>query len=404
MAWALFLCFPGSLLRAEEAPADSKLLWRQALGGEIRGLPMAQARSVVLVLDGGNLKAYSSEGKPLWNYFSRSRLAPFVSRSREGTSYICKLSPGGGGRTNGVLTAVNRAGRELWQIRLGGPLLFPVLIGWDGRIFVFTEKRINCYTASGHPLWSKTLEHSPALRPRLDLRGGFITVLEDGELVDIDPFGRSSSRTLGEIPAAALSTMDAGGRLSILVCYKNGRMELVNSAASPSAGGLAAGSAAYPGSGFSSLPALPAPLAAAAAGAGGAALFLRNGALSFLSLPEGRILWSRDTGLPGEEAELLFDERGICLLTKTGAAAYSEAGEGRWFLGLQGAAALPCFSDEGILYSGGGDWILYAYRMEDQVQAGEQSFYGPAPGGDYGTGQPPPPLRRIITFAGKRRN
>jgi outer membrane protein assembly factor BamB len=175
-------------------------------------------------------------------------------------------------------------------------------------------------------------------------------------------------------------------------------MELVDTGESPAVGGLAAGSASYPGSGFSSLPVLPAPPAAAAAGAGGAALLLTNGALSFLSLPEGRILWSRETRLGTGEAELLFDERGICILTKTGAAGYSGTGEERWFLRLPGAAALPGFSEEGILYAGGGDWILYAYRPEDQASSGEPSFYGPAPEGDYGTGRPPPSSQAAYYF------
>jgi outer membrane protein assembly factor BamB len=105
---------------------------RQALGGFVLGNPVAQAESVVAVTDGGNLKSFSSQGTPLWDYYARGRLTPFVSRSREGTSYIC--------RTNGLFIAVNRTGRELWRLDLKSPIVCPVLIGWDGRLFIFTDK------------------------------------------------------------------------------------------------------------------------------------------------------------------------------------------------------------------------------------------------------------------------
>jgi outer membrane protein assembly factor BamB len=61
---------------------------------------------------------------------------------------------------------------------------------------------------------------------------------------------------------------------------------------------------------------------------------------------------------------------------------------------VQGAASLPVFGDEGILYSGGADWILYAYRLEERVRVRGQSLYGPLPQDSYGFGDPdsiPPP-------------
>ena len=123
---------PGAPLIQDHPPAGTKPpgtdpLWRQALGGAVIGIPVTQAESVVVVCDGGNLKAYSRQGRLLWDYFARGRLSPFITRSREGTSYIC--------RTNGTLIAVNRSGRELWQIP-GSPLTAPVLVGWTaGSLF-----------------------------------------------------------------------------------------------------------------------------------------------------------------------------------------------------------------------------------------------------------------------------
>ena len=129
----------------ERGQVNADPLWRQALGGEVTGLPTVQAQSAVVVLDGGNIKAYSTAGTPLWNYSARGRISPFVTRSLEGTSYIS--------RNTGALIAVNRAGRELWRRSPGGPLSGPVISGWDGRLFVPTGNRLTCYTASGNLLW-----------------------------------------------------------------------------------------------------------------------------------------------------------------------------------------------------------------------------------------------------------
>jgi outer membrane protein assembly factor BamB len=57
---------------------------------------------------------------------------------------------------------------------------------------------------------------------------------------------------------------------------------------------------------------------------------------------------------------------------------------------LKGAAAVPAFSDDGILYSGGADWILYAYKLEDRNRARQHLLYGEESEGDYGTGNPGP--------------
>jgi outer membrane protein assembly factor BamB len=85
-----------------------------------------------------------------------------------------------------------------------------------------------------------------------------------------------------------------------------------------------------------------------------------------------------------------FDERGIYILTRTGASAFTEDGRRLWLIRLRGAAALPAFSDEGVLYSGGRDWILNAYRPEQRVRSQQKELYGPAPEGSYRTGSPGP--------------
>jgi outer membrane protein assembly factor BamB len=357
----------------EETAAQSTTpIWRQALGGSVIGLPSVQAGSVTVVCDGGNLKTYSAQGTFLWDFYAQGRLTPFVSRSPEGTSYIC--------RTNGILMAVNRSGRELWRINLGEPITGPVLIGWDGRIFVPGSARIRCYTASGYPLWDIKPGSPLALPLTEDKQGGVITALINGELLQIDAFGSLRSRTLAAAPAFAVPLAGTEGAAQIALLYKNGDAEII---------GEDTAEAAFVRFSLGGVP-------LAAAGRGDTlAVVLSSGKTALYSRTGGPARWTGDShiaqgGAASKTAGLLYDERGVYVLSPSGATGFSLEGERLWMLWLQGAATVPVFSDDGLLFSGGGDWILYAYRMEDRARSRKQSIFGPAAEGVYGTGNPPP--------------
>ncbi|MDR2494012.1 MAG: PQQ-binding-like beta-propeller repeat protein [Spirochaetaceae bacterium] len=357
-----------------------KALWKQPLDGQVIGLPSVQAGSVVVVCEGGALKAFSRQGNFLWNYNAGGKLSPFVTRSPEGTSYIC--------RTGGHLIAVNRIGRELWRRELSGPLSGPVLVGWDGRLFVPTRSALSCYTIGGGLLWHRELESPIAVSPREDKRGGFIAALENGELLRVDPFGRIAVTPLAEAPLLLLSMARAedparGAEIPVLALYKNGDAEIIGAGA------------AWP-----PLPALPSYPIGAASRNGNAAITLGDGRVLLLRPEKSEVLWSEqsaltpvETGERGKEAAMLYDERGIYMLSKSGAAGFSEEGERLWYIQVVGAASLPVLSDEGMLYSGGSDWNLYAYRLEDRIRLSRQTLYGPLPEGSYGLGFPFPPRR-----------
>ena len=381
----LFICSWG--LYAQNVADDDSYteipFWRQALGGAVTGHPVAQAESVVMTTDGGNLKSYSWEGRPLWDYYARGRLTPYVSRSREGTSYIC--------RTNGILIAVNRAGRELWQINLRTPLVSPVLIGWDGRLFIFTDGKITCMTAAGYTLWSRTLEKKLVLAPIRDASGGIILILEGGELLSFDPFGNVYSYKAEAVPVAAASMVIEGWGPTILLLYEDRGMELVYT------------SLKY-GESYKGKLDLPSAPLAAVGGKDNAAVLMKDGRLALISPEDRKVLWTASTHIrageiadltgPGKpdsgDLDLFYDERGIYVLTKNGASAFAADGRRLWITRLKGAAAIPSFGDDGVLYSGGADWILYAYRLEDRVKAHQRVLYGEAPEGSYGTGNPGP--------------
>lgn len=360
------------------AAVSTAFLWRQALGGAVIGQPTVQAESVVVALDGGNIKAYSAAGRPLWDFSARGRLSPWVTRSREGTSYIC--------RTNGIFIAVNRSGRELWRINTGGTLSGPVVIGWDGRVFIPAARKIICYTASGNLLWVRELEAEISAGPWLDQGGGILLTLKNGNAVRINHYGAAAAWRLPSAPRILLSlrtsstnSVHAAGSaaaLPIVALYSNGDVQLIDSSL-PDAAPLA-------------LPRLPSPPLAAASREGNVAALLANGQLTLLSGIDGKTLWAADTRVRQEnDAALVYDERGIYVLGKNGAAGFTADGKRLWVTTLTDASGIPAFDDAGILYSGGTDWILYAWKLEDIPLKQKRSLYGPDPEGSYRTGIAP---------------
>ena len=359
----------------EQGLITTEPYWRQALGGEVLSLPHVQAQSAVVALDGGNIKAYSTMGTPMWNYSAKGRISPFVTRSREGSSYIS--------RTNGILIAVNRAGRELWRRNLESPICAKVVIGWDGRLFVPTDKKIFCFTASGNLLWTKTFDDSFKIAPKPDRSGGILFTLENS-ICRIDPFGNVNSRTFTGSPSSVFLIND-----QLILARPSGSLEILGDNQDWYIGAQ--------GNAPSHLPSLPAgPLAAADRGNEIAAI-MNDGRVALVSISERKILWTANSHIreminsgstPESEAEIIFDERGIYVLSRNGATGFTHQGRRLWFTFLQNAAAIPAFGDDGVLYSGGRDWILYAYKLEDRVLPRSNDIYGPVPEGSYGMGKP----------------
>jgi outer membrane protein assembly factor BamB len=389
----------GAFAPAQESSAQKEevvQIWRGALPGAVAAAPVVEAGSVTLICEGGGLAAYGVSGTPLWNFSAGGRSSPFISRSPEGMVYI--------GRTNGVFIALNRVGREVWRIALGAPLAAPAIVGRDGRLLLFTTARIVCVTASGTVLWRRNLASAPAFSPRITRNGSFIAALHNGELLEVSPFGRVRTQKLEEAPVEALPLEDG----SFLIFMEDGRADLVP--------GFGIEGPAY------SFPRLESPPAAAAVRGRNAALILRNGKTLLLAIfgdaisgdaissnaissnaisGDGGGSDARRTG-PGlrwtrepagrettgrDDAAIVYDDRGIHVLTKTMVTVFNVDGEETLRFRLpRPAAAPPTLSEAGTLYSGGTDWILYAYRLGSASKE-------PAPGrisyqNAYGTADP----------------
>ena len=341
-------------------------LWRQAVGGAVIGRPTVQAQSVVVALDGGSVKAYSASGRPLWTFSARGRVSPHITRSREGTSYIC--------RTNGIFIALSRIGKELWRTNAGAALSGPVVVGWDGRVFVPAAQKILCYTASGNLLWARELAAAVSAGPWLDQGGGVLLALENGDALRIDPYGAAAVLKLASGARILLSS----GSL-VMAMYQNGDVQSFD----PS----------LPEPVYMSR--LPSPPLAAASRGNTVAAALANGQVVLMS-SNGAIRWTAEThARPLNDAAVIYDERGIYALSAGGASSFTADGRRLWFTTLKNASSIPAFDDDGVLYSGGTDWILYAWKLEKRAVRQKLTLYGPAPPGVYGKGIYPP-----VAFAG----
>jgi outer membrane protein assembly factor BamB len=363
----------------EQGLITSDPFWRQALGGSVLSLPSVQAQSAVVALDGGSIKAYSTAGRPLWTFSARGRLSPYVTRSREGSTYFS--------RTNGIFISVNRVGRELWRRDLGSPLKGGVVTGWDGRLFIPVEKKIFCYTASGNLLWTITLDHPFSIAPKPDRSGGIIFSLNNNEVYSVTHLGRTAKWALSKPPVVIVSITSA--RPQIFAFYRDGTIENINAANNKD----------------DEFPKLPSSPLSAIERDGNIAVTMNDGRIAFLSTAKKEIVWLGDShiremikkgGKPELETEMLFDERGVYVLSKNGATGFTADGRRLWFTNLRNAAAIPAFGNDGVLYSGGRDWILYSYKIEDRVRPEKNALYGPIPEGSYGMGRPLSPEKNDI--------
>jgi hypothetical protein len=103
---------------------------------------------VVVVCDGGFVRAFSYDGRDLWTYRIRGKLAPFVTRGPFGISWVARDEADG----PKSLIALNRVGRKVSEIRFDKPFSVPPETGLDGRIFVPFGDTVATYTFSGQKL------------------------------------------------------------------------------------------------------------------------------------------------------------------------------------------------------------------------------------------------------------
>jgi outer membrane protein assembly factor BamB len=346
-------------------------------------MPSLQAESVVVACEKGSVKSFSVSGTELWTFEGGGGLASFVTRSREGTSYVCSRQ--------GIFSAINRVGRELWRFDLGKPVSFPARVGWDGRVFIPAGQEVFCRTSAGFALWRKDLGDPLAGAPVLDHAGGIAAVLENRDFLRIDPFGAVERLKLDRLPAIIVPFKE-GEQNCFIVFYPDGEAEKIKFRPEAPKGEQLS-RFRFPG--------LPGEPVAAADYGPDLAVTLRDGRVTLLAGSGGQNRWIRDShetagekggaNLRRDESFMVFDQRGIFSISAGGATAFAPDGRRRWLLRIPQGTTVPVLSDEGLLYACGADRRLYAYKVERLGRDIPRSLYGPEPEGTYGLGNPPSP-------------
>jgi len=384
-----FIFFAAAFISAQEridpntVQVGAAPLWQTSMGDTVRGIPHLQANSVVLVTNGGKVRSFFMSGTPLWNFDARGTAVPHLARSYEAASYVCS--------TEGLFMAVNRVGRELWRLNLGKPVSYPPVVGWDGRVFIPVNSEITCRTAAGYPLWTLDLGSPVAFAPILDKTGSVATVLQNMDFIKINQFSYTERIRLERLPVMIVS-LNEGARQSYVLMYQGGETEKIIFNDSAAEGRKLSRA------NFVRLPAAP---VASASLADKFVVTLRDGRTLYLDA-QGSVLWTRNShesveekgrgSLEMNQANMIFDERGVYIVTTRGVTAFTAEGRRRFVHRLSmECSGVPGFSDEGLLYACGNDNVLRVYKIDAKPRTVPQTrFYGPEPEGRYGMDNPPP--------------
>ena len=357
-------------------------MWEAPIGDTIKGTPHLQASSVVLVGESGKVRSFFMSSTPLWNFDARGTAVPHIARSYEAATYVCN--------TDGVLMAINRVGRELWRLNLGKPISYSPVVGWDGRVFISLDSTMTCRTASGNGLWTIDLESPIAFAPILDKTGSVATVLRNNDFVKVHQFSRVERIRLDRLPVMIVS-LDEGNRQSYVLFHQSGEMEKINFNDSARAGSKLT---------RARLGTLPAAPVASTSRGDRFVVTLRDGRTLCYNA-NGNLQWTRNSheaaeergsgNLSIEQAQMMWDERGIYTISIRGVSAFTPEGRRRFVHRLQTVSSgVPAISDEGLLYACGVDNILRVYKIESKPRTIRIiRYYGPEPEGDYGMGNPP---------------
>lgn len=346
-----------------------RALWAVSLDGRLAAPVLFGLDGRIFAVTGRSLRCYSAAGRLKWK-------SEFNTASEDPRD----------SRTKGAGTASAEAGDSARTIS-GGDVLQsgPTLLRTDG--------------ASSSSLPGQTGQKSdeglvrvdPQVRgallagtPRSDGRGGLVLALASGDgssgvLRAYDGFGalREFALPVAPLAAAAGGGAAAGGAAAAgLAATGEGSSGpgLVYAASGADGSVYIAGGPGGP-DGPRKLATLRSPAVDLLFRGAELACVGADGGIAFLDYPEGASLWTGKAGSPGRW-KLEADYFGLYALSPSGAAGFADDGRRLWIMTLTGVAGAPCFSQDGVLYAGGSDWILYAYRIEARVRSDENLLYG----------------------------
>ena len=385
-----FLTQSGVPTAASTMTIQAAPVWSRNLGSRVLGQPYLMAESVVVAVGDGSVKSFYMTGSELWDYQPMDQVSPHFARSVEGATYLSDSA--------GIFQTINRVGNELWRENLPGPVSFQPVVGWDGRVFIPVGSQIFTRTAAGSPLWSKELNSNIILEPILDHAGSIVMVLENRDFVRLTQFSAEERISLNEIPLL-ISPIVSSSQQCYILYYPDGRTEMITFNETASRGSR------LTRAGFITLESTP---VAAVGRANMAAITLRDGRIQLID-DSGRILWTGNTHETTEErgtanlntdiTTMIFDNRGIYVITTKGITAFTDDGRRRFIHKHEEASSISGFSEEGMLYVSTANNFIRAYKLDTRALNIRRSrYYGPMPEGNYGLGNPPPSPWSIDDF------
>ena len=340
---------------APGGPTDAEILFRFPVGGVVTTGPVVGGTMIWFISDSRTLYVLDSSGRAIGRRAISYRRAAFIACDPFGRAVIPEEPS--------MLTMINRAGQTVWTIDLGAPAAGPPAFGPDGRLYVLAGSILSAYAPNGRRLWRTELPLEASGRVLKGPGGGPVLMLADGSIrlwtQDGEPAWNYSTdyQTPAALSAALRDMLVSADEQAVAFALPDGRVYRLD----------ARGQLLW----SFNAPSLPAVLAL---GPEDECLVAgRDGSLSKLG-PRG-LVWQTvpKSGFIALGATLAVYDNRYVLTWKGGAVSYGTDGVFYRELKIRNPATAPTLALGGTVFSGGVDWILYAYRFERGLPGQEAS-------------------------------
>ncbi len=341
-----FLVLPLAVLSSQGQSSSTEAkraeaLFRFPAGGVISTGPIASQNLVWLMADSKTLYVLDIDGTAIGKRIMPARKAAFIVPDGFGRAAVAEgLS---------TLALINKAGQTVWSVDMGSPVSLAPCFGADGRIFLASGSSLSCRAANGRLLWTQALDAPCGAPPCIGPAGGPLLALEDGTVRAWNPDGRQLwSVFTGQKTPSSL----CWGTGAFVVASDSGAC-FIGNPTSPTVSPLALGAD------FRVQTMLPHKGGFLLAGSGGILANIDE---------SGAARWQVKTSCVGTQTLAVFPGR-IVVLSGALVASFNDEGALLRELRLQNSSGVPAIGLNGAVFSGGADWILYAYRFERELQA-----------------------------------
>lgn len=326
-------------------------LFRFPLGGVASSGPVLSGKRLWVLSDSKVLYSITTEGVASGKRSFPSRHIPFMLADPYERLAIVD--------DDNSLSLLNKAGQEVWKTSLKAKPAFSPFFSGDGCLFVPFDKGISAYAPNGRELWRKSFSSGLSASPLPGPGGGPLLALKDGSIHLFSAYGGLVKSATFSAPAAFLTC----NQYSILAALQDNSLVIMDS-------GLGSGPSG-------SFPVIKLAAKAVAAASAKSMHFVLDSGGNILAVDSlGNKLWQLQSGVPfgtpfgvpfglaSDPAKLLAFEERLILLSDSIVRSYGMDGSFYRELKLKSSAGFPVISESGTVFTGGKDWILYAYKFE----------------------------------------